>query len=342
MNCSSLVSITLPDTITTLGDGIFHGCSSLTSVTLPRMITTLGDKFFYECVSLSSVSLQQITYLGDKVFHGCSSLTSITIPSTVTSLGYGVFMGCSSLTSLTLPPEIKSLTVGLFWDCASLTSITLPSKITILENDVFCRCALLTTVCMEGHITAISSRVFDGCARLTTITSPSFSTGTTFRNAPHELLELLVDAGYTKGNPDDFLYDGHPNPNMCHMYYDRNAWARTEAWNYRLPLCTAAKNDMKWEKMKQIFDVNMPAIYEVDWLSGLPMFMMAAEGPQSDLESVYNLLKQHPLGICMMKERKEGRVEWVQDGSIMMPKENNPTPSNDMRTRLFNWVFSMD
>jgi len=344
INCSSLTSIELPLTITTLGDGVFQGCSSLTSVTLPLMITNLGDKFFYNCVSLSHVSLPpQITHLGDTAFYGCSSLRSITLPSTITSLGHGVFQGCSSLTTVTLPPEIKSLNVGLFWDCASLTSITLPSKITTIENDVFSRCAALTTIRMQGHPTAISSRAFNGCARLTTIEAPHFSTSTNFSNDSNSFQELLVDAGYTEGNPDDFLYyDGQPPSDKRDMYYDKKVWARTEGWLYRLPLCIAAEKSMKWVEMQQIFAANMPAIYEVDWLTGLPLFMMAAVGPNSDLESVYNLLKQHPLGIGTMKERKEGRGEWVQGDDVMMPLSLKEKPTDDMIARLFNWKFCMD
>jgi len=330
INCSSLTSVALPSTITVLGDSVFQGCTSLTSVTLPLMITSLGDRFFYNCSSLSSVALPQITTVGDSCFYGCSSLISITVPSTVTSFGYGVFQGCSSLRSVTLPLTITSLEAGLFWDCSALKSITLPPNINTIDSHIFCRCVSLTTVNIRGNITSISSRAFEGCSRLTIIKAPSFST-TTFDEDRGELKELLVEAGYSKGNPDDFLHD-QPTQQDCHMYYDRKAWARTNGEYYCLPLCTAAARSLKWEDMRHIFAANMPAIYKVDWLTGLPLFMLAAVGPCSDMESIYNLLKQYPLAIGTMEKRSHGVDKSVQDRNGMTLRSQ---PSKDKHSYQF-------
>ena len=72
--------------------------------------------------------------------------------------------------------------------------------------------------------------------------------------------------------------------------------------------------------MKQIFTSNMPVVNEIDVLTGLPLFMLAATGPTSDIESVYNLLKEYPSAINIMsnrhdkhstkRTRKRGRVEF--------------------------------
>ena len=74
-DCSGIKAITIPSSVTLLGDGCFSYCSSLTSITIPSSVTSL-DSF---------------------CFSGCSGLTSITIPSSVTSLGYSCFYGCSGI-----------------------------------------------------------------------------------------------------------------------------------------------------------------------------------------------------------------------------------------------------
>jgi len=82
----------------------FNCWHSLQNITIPHTVTTLGDRVFSWCTSLTSIALPStITAIGSHVFYGCESLTSVTLPSTITTLGDFSFCGCSSLTSLTLP-----------------------------------------------------------------------------------------------------------------------------------------------------------------------------------------------------------------------------------------------
>ena len=100
-NCSSLTSITIPGSVTSIGDSAFHGCSSLTSITIPDSVTSIDDCAFADCSSLASITIpDSVTSIGSSAFFGCSSLASITIPDSVTSIGYCAFVDCSSLTSV--------------------------------------------------------------------------------------------------------------------------------------------------------------------------------------------------------------------------------------------------
>jgi len=82
------------------------------------------------------------------------------------------------------------------------------------------------------------------------------------------------------------------------MYYNMKLWGREkDKVSGRLPLCTAAERCLTWVDMQKIFSVNMPAIHEVDGMTGLPVFMLAAAGPTSDIEAVYNLLREYPPAI---------------------------------------------
>jgi len=102
IGCSSLISITIPDNVTSIDEYAFSGCSSLISINLPNSVTSINYRAFNNCSSLTSITIPtSITYINDYIFNGCSSLTSITIPSSVIYIGYNSFSGCSSLNSLT-------------------------------------------------------------------------------------------------------------------------------------------------------------------------------------------------------------------------------------------------
>ena len=81
-----------------IADYAFGYCSSLTSVTLPNSITSIGSSAFYDCSKLTSITIpDSVTSIGDWVFCGCSKLTSVTIPKSVTSIGSSAFSWCESL-----------------------------------------------------------------------------------------------------------------------------------------------------------------------------------------------------------------------------------------------------
>jgi len=293
--CISLASIVLPSTITSLGYGVFFRCRSLTSVTLNSKITTIGLSTFDGCESLTSVLVPStITAIGHSAFRDCKSLTTLRLPS-ITTIGCGVFRGCASLTSVTLPSTITTLGDNTFMECSSLTSITLLSTTTIGAR-VFSGCSELTAVDLPDKLSAISINAFDGCPRLTTIKAPFFLT-TTFSNRSGELEKLCIEAGLSPANLNDILYGISRQQGQNSYYYDIRKWARTRGTDGRLPVFTAAVRSLKWTDMKVIFSVNMSTIEQVDNSTGLPLFMLAATQESSDIESVYNLLKEYPTAI---------------------------------------------
>ena len=111
--------------VTTIGYGTFWNCTSLTSITIPDSVTSTKEYAFYRCRSLTSLTIPDgVTSIGNYAFGYCTSLTSIIIPDSVTSIGDFAFDNCTSLTSITIPDSVTSIGVGAFWGCISLTSIT--------------------------------------------------------------------------------------------------------------------------------------------------------------------------------------------------------------------------
>ena len=98
---SALKSITLPESVTTIGVKAFNNCG-LTSITIPASVTEIGEFAFYYCSSLQSVTFSEgLTTIGASAFEQCSALQSITIPESVTSIGNYAFNRCAGVTSVT-------------------------------------------------------------------------------------------------------------------------------------------------------------------------------------------------------------------------------------------------
>jgi len=140
---SSLTSITIPNSVTSIGDYAFSGCTGLTSVTIPNSVTSIGYSAFYGCTGLTSVTWNakkcsnfssesktpfydvrtQITsfVFGDEVKQipvylcfGMTGLTSIEIPNSVTSIGQYAFYGCTGLTPVTIPNSVANIGENAF------------------------------------------------------------------------------------------------------------------------------------------------------------------------------------------------------------------------------------
>ena len=122
----NLKSITIPDSVTSIGSYAFYDCDALTSVTIGNSVTSIGGWAFMDCSSLASVTIgNSVTSIGGYAFSGCSSLTSVTIPDSVTSIGDWAFSGCSSLTSVCYKgdaAEWNAISIG--YSNSSLTNAT--------------------------------------------------------------------------------------------------------------------------------------------------------------------------------------------------------------------------
>jgi hypothetical protein len=146
--CTSLVSIILPDHITRIESAAFDGCINLVSVTMGNNITVIGggNGAFSNCTSLTSITIpDSVTSIGDNAFWGCTNLSSVTIGNSVTSIGRYAFGDCS-FTSITIPDSVTSIGDGAFAYCSSLVRVTIPSNVTYIGGSAFLGCTKLTEI----------------------------------------------------------------------------------------------------------------------------------------------------------------------------------------------------
>ena len=131
-------AFTIPDGVTSIGNGAFFWCDSLTSVTIPNSVTSIGAHAFNSCINLTSVDIGDgVTSIGFEAFGGCGNLISIILPDSLTSIGDWAFGNCSSLTSITIPDSVTFIGNYAFANCSSLTSITFEDTSTWYRTDSY-------------------------------------------------------------------------------------------------------------------------------------------------------------------------------------------------------------
>jgi hypothetical protein len=186
-----IIKVTIPNSVTSIGERAFYGCSSLASVSIPSRVTSIGERAFEDCTSLTGITVaannpsyaseggilynktktilikapqgisgsvtipNSVTSIGEGAFSRCANLIGITIPNRVTSIGRGAFYGCTSLASVSIGNSVASIEGMAFSGCTSLASITIPDSVTSIEEWAFRECTSLTSVTFEGTNTDI-------------------------------------------------------------------------------------------------------------------------------------------------------------------------------------------
>ena len=183
-----MTSITIPNSVTSIGSQAFYDCSGLISVTIPNSVTSIDNMAFQYCSRLTSVTfcsnlslpypntwnpgvfdgcnnLKEVIYADgctEAFYPGLSSIESVVISNSVTSIGQSAFSNCSGLTSVTIPNSVTSIRDYAFQNCLGLTSVTIPKSVTIIDNFAFLGCdnvkeLIYADGCVEALPTGLSS-----------------------------------------------------------------------------------------------------------------------------------------------------------------------------------------
>jgi hypothetical protein len=191
--CDNLTSVSIPDSVTFIGERAFMQCAKLTSVVIPDGVTEIQPGTFYGCTSLASLSIGSgVTEIVDAgygytpwgAFEGCTSLTHVTIPGGVAYIGVAAFKDCTGLTSATIERGVTTIggtgsynghgwdPRGAFGGCTKLATVTIPDSVTTIGNCAFYDCAL-TGLTIPDSVTTIGDSAFLGCNALTGVTIPA-------------------------------------------------------------------------------------------------------------------------------------------------------------------------
>ena len=195
-DCTSISSITIPDTVEHIGEGAFEECTSLTAVHISDLeawcrITfesetanplCFGKRLYKNDREVSSVTFpKDMNEVGDYVFYHCVSLKAVTIPDSVTRIGRAVFRGCEALETITIPfvgavdGDISNGNFGYLFDCgitahknyvpSTLETVTVTGGTTIGMR-AFENCTSIKRITIPASVTSIGSGAFGDCTSL--------------------------------------------------------------------------------------------------------------------------------------------------------------------------------
>jgi len=201
-----MVSVTIPEGVTSIDDGAFSHCSSLTNITIPSTVTSIhetvfddspafttitvsennpvyksvngvlfsknGEKLIYYPMGISSSTYtipEGVTTIGEYAFYMNLNLKEILFPESLTKIEYRAFDSCEGLTEITIPESIITLSSHLFYNCENLKSVTLPGNLKQIGEGAFEKCVSLTSISIPDTVYNISLKAFAGCKNLTAI-----------------------------------------------------------------------------------------------------------------------------------------------------------------------------
>lgn len=201
-----LKSITLPDTLKTIGDLGFAHCELLEQISLPEGLTSIGANAFNNCALLKQIELpDSVESIGNYAFGKCASLETVSLSKSLSTVGNWVFASCNSLINLTISPEnanyysagnciiergthtlvlgclgsiipndgtIKIIGHHAFASQETLVSITLPDSVTTIETYAFDGCSSLVSVDLGIFFTTFEKRSFTNCPSIEYFTYP--------------------------------------------------------------------------------------------------------------------------------------------------------------------------
>ena len=210
-----LRSVTIPNTVTTIGEKAFMDCSGLTSITIPSSVISIHNYAFANCTGLTEVNFnaencQMMGYDSwtnkvAPVFYGCSNLTKlnignnvkripecaffyctgvkeVTIPESVIYMGGCAFAYCSELSVVNMNANIQTVGASpdinnFFMNCDALTTANIGENVTYISSYLFMNCKALSTINFSDSVESIYSMAFSGCTSLKSVIIPESVTG---------------------------------------------------------------------------------------------------------------------------------------------------------------------
>ena len=153
---SNFSEVEIGEGVTKIGDNAFNQCA-MKSITMSNTVTSIGDEAFWGCDGLTNVIIpDSVTSIGVSAFEECSSLTSVVLSEGITSIPKSVFAGCP-ITDVNIPNNVTEVGENAFYRC-DMTCVIIPENVTYLHSYAFGWCENLKTVFLKAETPPIVSK----------------------------------------------------------------------------------------------------------------------------------------------------------------------------------------
>lgn len=204
-----LMSLKLPQNLKEIKAGALAALH-IRELSIPATVTKIGDRALADCLYLTTIEIPaSVRTIGEGAFKGCAALHTVVLHNTPTAIGDNTFAGCRTLININIPESVKKIGTAAFSGCTILKNIGFPAHLTHIGDRAFYSSGL-TTADLSGctSLTSIGAWAFAGNTRLLTVQFPphlsEIGTGAFFNSST--LTSARVPAGVT--GIDDFTFDG--------------------------------------------------------------------------------------------------------------------------------------
>lgn len=243
----NISSVSLPQSIRSIGDKAFYNCNILSSINLPEGLLEIGENAFYNCRLNNLVIPDSVVRIGKRAFYHCRNLNEVHIPFDLEDIGDYAFYDCDAINiirigifveenrlvsiirstvsstkvKVIIQEGVSHISDSCFTDLNSLSSISIPNSVTDIGNRAFYSCSGLSQVSLPRGIKSIGAEAFFYCSNLKEIVinaieppiggSKMFdytNNCTIYFNSP-EVMEACRNAQYWKDYSNRFQLVAH-------------------------------------------------------------------------------------------------------------------------------------
>lgn len=215
ISATRLTSVTIPESVTTIGEYAFYSCRGLTKITIPNSVTTIASRAFSSCTGLTEITIpNSVTTIGSEAFEYCTVLTKVNITdisawcnidfksSDSNPLYYinNLYLNGELVTKLVIPDNVTKIKKYAFYNCTSLTEITISENVTLIDELAFAKTSITKAYFSET----------DGWKRKQLYSSTTLNT--TVVENPTQMASYLKSTDYT-------TTANYNNSKTYHYYY---------------------------------------------------------------------------------------------------------------------------
>lgn len=170
----AITSVTIGESVTTIGEQAFSNCTEIQSIRIPNTVTYVGPSAFQNCTGLIGIAFgDSMTEISNGMFDGCEALRNVTIPDNVKSIGEEAFRSCTNLANIEMGKGVLSVGYRAFYGCTSLKKVEVGESVTTLGEAAFESCTSLESIVIPNSVRFMGIRLLANCqASLKTLSVP--------------------------------------------------------------------------------------------------------------------------------------------------------------------------